>query len=130
MKQDTGVSEVIGTIILVVLVTLFVGVLTTVSLGLVTSEAESVPIVSFKQSSSPYYIYHAGGDPLEKASIRIFSKSTDITEKTTINGESWEVWETGDALYLTKRYESRWVTIVGKTSTGREVILFEGMKNN
>ena len=88
-----------------------------------------MPYVMFQESVSEDYLYHAGGDSLLKDEIRIYAKSSDITDKTTIDKKSWDIWQTGDALYL-GTYKVSDITIVGRTSLGNEVILYEGLKNN
>ncbi len=128
VMQDDAVSEVMGTLLLFVLVSGAVGVLTLFAACFVLDTADTAPTVSFRESASPNYLYHAGGDTLLQSEIRIYSKSTDITDKTRINGEKWTVWKTGDALYLTAYYKVTTITIVGRTSSGREVILYDGLK--
>ncbi len=128
MKQDSAVSEVIGTLLLFSLVVTAAGLFALFAADIITENAEEIPRVSLRESASPYYLYHAGGDALLKSSVRIYSKSTDITEKTKINGESWNIWKTGDLLYLSILYPADTITIVGRTSTGREVLLFEGLR--
>ena len=64
-----------------------------------------------------------------KDEIRIYAKNSDITDKTTINKKSWEIWQTGDALFLGKHKTSE-ITIVSRTSLGNEIILYEGLNNN
>lgn len=128
MKQDAAVSEVLGTILLVALVVCAAGLLALFSLNLVLENGDTAPDVSLRASASPYHLYHAGGDALLKTEIRIYSQSTDITEKTRINGKKWDVWKTGDYLYLTDGYNVKTVTVVGKTSSGEEVLLFEGLR--
>lgn len=125
--KDDAVSEVIGTVLLFSLIVLAAGILSVYVIGEISERGESYPQVSFQESSSPHYLYHAGGDVLSKGEIRIFAGSRDITEETTIRGGSWEVWKTGDALFLGKNRVEE-VTVVGRTSAGNEVLLFEGLK--
>ena len=128
MKQDAAVSEVIGTILLFALVVTAVGIFALFAADIITESAERIPSVSIQASASGKHLYHAGGDALPKSEIRIFYRSTDITEKTTINGNSWSVWKTGDYLYLSVLYPVDTITVVGRTSAGNEVLLFEGLK--
>ena len=39
-----------------------------------------------------------------------------------------EFWKTGDLLYLSVLYPADTITVVGRTSAGREVLLFEGLR--
>ena len=125
--KDDGVSEVIGTILLFAIVILAAGIVSISLTAEIANAGESFPTVSFRESASPNYLYHAGGDALSKSEIRIFAGSKDITEKTTINGASWEIWKTGEALFLGK-HRTEEITIIGRTSAGREVLLFEGLR--
>ncbi|MBO5118544.1 type IV pilin N-terminal domain-containing protein [Methanocorpusculum sp.] len=128
MKKDTAVSEVVGTILLFCLVVTAAGIFALFAADIVNEQAETIPSVSIQESASQFYLYHAGGDILRKSDIRIYSQSTDITEKTRINGEPWEFWKTGDLLYLSVLYPADTITVVGRTSAGREVLLFEGLR--
>jgi hypothetical protein len=64
-----------------------------------------------------------------KDESRVYAKNADITEKTSSNQKSWEIWQIGDALFLGKRKTSE-ITIVSRTSLGNEIILYEGLNNN
>ena len=128
MKKDAAVSEVVGTVLLFCLVVTAAGVFALFAADIISEQAETMPTVSIQESASRYYLYHAGGDILRKSDIRIYSQSTDITEKTRINGEPWEFWKTGDLLYLSVFYPADTITVVGRTSAGREVLLFEGLR--
>lgn len=127
--KDDAVSNVLATILLFGVVVLAAGTFALFAAEEITKKAESSPYVMFQESASPNYLYHAGGDSLLKDEIRIYAKSTDITDKTTIGGKSWEIWQTGDALFLGK-YRASEITIVSRTSLGNEIILYEGLNNN
>ena len=128
MKKDAAVSEVVGTVLLFCLVVTSAGIFALFAADIVNEQAETIPSVSIQESASRFYLYHAGGDILRKSDIRIYSQSTDITEKTRINEEPWEFWKTGDMLYLSVLYPADTITVVGRTSAGREVLLFEGLR--
>ena len=127
--KDSAVSTVLSTILLFGIVVLAAGTFAVFVAGDITNKAESIPYVMFQESASKDYLYHAGGDSLLKDEIRIYAKSSDITDKTTIDKKSWDIWQTGDALHL-GTYKVSDITIVGRTSLGNEVILYEGLKNN
>lgn len=127
--KDSAVSTVLSTILLFGIVVLAAGTFAVFAAGDITNKAESMPYVMLQESASKDYLYHAGGDSLLKDEIRIYAKSSDITDKTTIDKKSWDIWQTGDALYL-GTYKVSDITIVGRTSLGNEVILYEGLKNN
>lgn len=131
-KREDAVSEVIGTILLFALVVIIFGVVTLIAVNAVYEEAayspKSVPQVSFIESASGHHIYHGGGDSLLKSEIRIFSDGTDITEKTLIDDKNWDVWETGDALYLTEWHLNNRITICWRSSSGKEIIIYDGLK--
>ena len=126
MRED-AVSEVVGTILLLALVVSAAAVFAVVLAGAVSEQDDTYPLVSFQESASNTVLYHAGGDVLTKAEIRIFAKSVDITDLTSIRGEPWSVWQTGEALSLAG-YSVSEITIVGLSSSGREVLLYEGLK--
>ena len=127
--KDSAVSTVLSTILLFGIVVLAAGTFAVFAAGDITNKAEPMPYVMFQESASKDYLYHAGGDSLLKDEIRIYAKSSDITDKTTIDKKSWDIWQTGDALHL-GTYKVSDITIVGRTSLGNEVILYEGLKNN
>jgi len=129
VKQDFGISEVLGTLLLFAIAVLVSGLISIAAVDAVFNQAETAPIVSFAESASPNYLYHAGGDTLSVREIRIYAGGRDITKQTRINDASWEFWKTGDALHL-GFYRTDEITIISRTSFGREVILYEGVKNN
>ncbi|HJJ72029.1 MAG TPA: type IV pilin N-terminal domain-containing protein, partial [Methanocorpusculum sp.] len=94
--KDSAVSTVLSTILLFGIVVLAAGTFAVFAAGDITNKAESIPYVMFQESESEDYLYHAGGDSLLKDEIRIYAKSSDITDKTTIDKKSWDIWQTGD----------------------------------
>ena len=127
--KDDAVSTVLATILLFGIVVLLAGTFALFAAEEITRKSESGPYVMFQESASPNYLYHVGGDSILKDEIRVYAKNYDITEKTTIEGKSWYIWQTGDALYLGNHKTSE-ITIVSRTSLGNEIILYEGLNNN
>lgn len=126
MRED-GISEVTGTILLCALVIALAAAGMVFLTGAVLDEADYLPQASFRESASGEGLYHTGGDALTKADIRIFAKAKDITDETTIREAAWDIWHTGELLYLGGHRTSE-ITIIGRSNSGREVLLYEGLK--
>ena len=113
MKQDSAVSTVVGTVLLLVIV-LLVAALCALTVFSATDVSNSeTPVVFFSASADECALYHAGGDVLFRDDITIYSGEKDITSVTRIDEQRWSVWKTGDLLTFGK-YPRESVTIVYK----------------
>ncbi|HVP94564.1 MAG TPA: type IV pilin N-terminal domain-containing protein [Methanoregulaceae archaeon] len=108
VQKNSGVSEVIGVIILVSLVVLAFGI---ISLVLVSQpQKEQIPeittvianITNSTTAQNFVYITHSGGDSLKTGQYRIFINHIDRTSKiTSINGDNGDSnWNAGETLVV------------------------------
>ena len=114
MKQDEGVSSVVGTVLLLVIVVIAAGLGTAAVISSIDSGSSYKPVVFFEESANENALYHAGGEALLRDDIRIFSGSIDITGKTRIDGKEWDIWKTGDLLTLGDNHPASSITILYK----------------
>ncbi len=78
--KDDAVSTVLATILLFGIIVLAAGTFALFAAEEITRKSESGPYVMFQESSSPNYLYHAGGDSLLKDEIRIYAKKTQTSQ--------------------------------------------------
>ncbi len=100
-ENETGVSEVVGAIILISVVAMAIGV---VGVGLLSqSPPQKIPAVSFDISviGKTVYIRHEGGDSLTKGEFNITLDDVDKTNSFNfVDGPaSWSTWPAGKTLY-------------------------------
>ena len=129
MKKESGVSNVVGVIILLFLVISIAAVL-----GLVLSSAtydavDTTPNVIFTTSEDPYLLYHGGGDVLYKNDLKFYAGGSDISDSISIDGVyDWTGgWHTGQAINTenTGRTVSD-LTIVTLDSRGDAYLIYNG----
>lgn len=113
MKQDSAVSTVVGTVLLLVIVVLVAALCAVTVFSVIDVSNSETPVVFFSASADECALYHAGGDVLLRDDITIYSGEKDITSVTRIDGERWSIWKTGDLLSFGK-YPHGSVTIVYK----------------
>lgn len=104
-ENETGVSEIVGAIILMSVVAMAVGV---VGVGLLSQPlpqkipAISVDITAINNTiNNIVYIRHEGGDSLPKSEINITLDGVDKTDSLKLldGPASWSTWTTGETLY-------------------------------
>jgi len=127
MKNESGVSSVVGVVLLLLLVVLAASVIG-VTLSMATQNAaESTPNVIFTPSASSQMLYHSGGDILYKNRLVFYNNGVDITDLTSIDGDdSWVEWRTGQAVQLPGSYSVSNLTIIALDNLGREQLLYRG----
>ena len=127
MKKESGLSNVVGVVLL-----LFLVIVTASVLGLILSSAtydavDSTPNVIFTTSKDPYMLYNGGGDILYKNRLVFYSNGVDITDDISINStNTWTEWHTGQAIELPAGYYVANLMIIALDSLGREQLLFQG----
>jgi len=127
MKKESGLSNVVGVVLL-----LFLVIVTASILGLILSSAtydavDSTPNVIFTTSEDPYMLYNGGGDILYKNRLVFYSNGVDITDDISINStNTWTEWHTGQAIELPAGYYVANLMIIALDSLGREQLLFQG----
>jgi len=127
MKNESGVSSVVGVVLLLLLVVLAASVIG-VTLSMATQNAaESTPNVIFTPSASSQMLYHSGGDILYKNRLVFYNNGVDITDLTSINGDdAWVEWRTGQAVQLPGSNSVSNLTIIALDNLGREQLLYRG----
>jgi hypothetical protein len=126
MIRESGVSNVVGVLLL-----LFLVMVTSAVLGLVLSSAtydavDTAPDVIFTVSEDPYLLYHGGGDILYKNDLVFYAGGYDVSGSISLEdeGESWTEWHTGQAIY-TNHIVSE-LTIVALDSRGNAYLVYNG----
>lgn len=128
MKNESGVSSVVGVVLLLLLVVLAASVIG-VTLSMATQNAaESTPNVIFTPSASSQMLYHSGGDILYKNRLVFYDNGVDITDSISIGLENteWTEWRTGEAITLPNDYVVTNLTIIALDNLGREQLLYRG----
>jgi len=127
MKNEAGVSSVVGVVLLLLLVVVVSSILA-LTLSSATNEAvDSTPNVIFTLSKDPQMLYHSGGDILYKNRLVFYDNGVDITSGVRINSEdTWTEWRTGQAIKLPGGYYVANLTIIALDSLGREQLLYRG----
>ena len=126
MKKESGVSSVVGVVLLLVLV-----VVTAATLGFILSSAtydavDSMPNVIFTTSEDPYMLYHGGGDILYKNQLKFYAYGGSVTNQISIDGNTaWSVWHTGQVLQCGSIPVSE-LAIVAVDSYGKEYLVYMG----
>ena len=97
-KQDSAVSEIIGTVLLISIVVLAASIIAVAVFS--QPQAQKIPAVSalISNQSQIVYIKHNGGDPLQNGTYRILVDGADVT--SSINLPS--TWSIGNTLTYTK----------------------------
>jgi Concanavalin A-like lectin/glucanases superfamily/Archaeal Type IV pilin, N-terminal/Domain of unknown function (DUF2341) len=115
----TGVSEVIGTLVLVAVVMIGIAI---VGLFLFASPAPTkVPVLDtiISNRSKTIYILHKGGDALFKGQYKILVGGGDQTANFTILGSGTEPWSVGETLTgIAPVMPKRVVIFFNQTGTG------------
>ena len=127
MKNELGVSSVVGVVLLLLLVIVASSIMAVV-LSTATNEAvDSTPNALFTISNNNQTLYHGGGDVLYKNRLVFYSNGLDITSDIKIDSEkSWATWHTGQAIQLPANHYVANLIIIALDSLGREQLLFKG----
>jgi PKD repeat protein len=133
MIRESGVSNVVGVILL-----LFLVMVTSAVLGLVLSSAtydavDTTPDVIFTVSEDPHLLYHGGGDILYKNDLVFYAGGYDISEWILLEDEGniwsnlWTEWHTGQAINTVNTgYVVSELTIVALDSRGNAYLVYNG----
>ncbi len=127
MKNESGVSSVVGVVLLLLLVVLAASVIGLTLSAATQNAVESTPNVIFAPSVNPHLLYHSGGDILYKNRLVFYDNGLDITDMTSIDGDNaWTVWRTGQAVQLPGSNSVSNLTIIALDNLGREQLLYRG----
>ena len=126
-SDENGVSEVIGTILLISITVLAAAIVAT----FLFSQPHPEDIPSFNaviwNDSQQIYIRHDGGDPLYYQQIKIYVNSTDVTEKfhlSTAPTQPWTSMSIGNVLvYFAYTSPVSTVKVVYKGPGGSAVVI-------
>lgn len=129
--HNDAITPVVASVLLLILVA---GCCTVIGLLVMqqmnAQGASDVPDVRIQASAREkmYYLYHAGGDPLPRSSLKLYdATNTDILYKTSINGNgNWISWNSGEYLYSSRQLPD--ILLVWMDSSGKETILFRNGK--
>ncbi len=133
MIRESGVSNVVGVILL-----LFLVMVTSAVLGLVLSSAtydavDTTPDVIFTVSEDPYLLYHGGGDILYKNDLVFYAGGYDISDWIFLENEGntwsnlWTEWHTGQAINISyDEYSASDLAIVALDSRGNSYLVYNG----
>lgn len=123
-SRDTAVSELVGVLVLVAIVSLAVAIVgVTILSGMNISQ---VPAVSFsiENQSGNVTITHAGGDSLPTGSYRILVDGVDRTQEFSPPPET-TAFRAGTTLLYVGVSPPRIVAVVARGADGRETILVQ-----
>jgi hypothetical protein len=124
--KSLGVSEVVGTIILVGVV--MIGIVLVGILLLSNPAPSKVPTFDsiISNRSKTVYIYHKGGDPLYRGQYSILIDGGDQTANFTIMSPGTEPWSVGETLSNTTPNMPKHVVIVFNQGGGGGTIIGDG----
>ena len=126
MKNESGVSSVVGVVLLLLLVIVASSIMAVV-LSTATNEAvDSTPNALFIISDDPQILYHGGGDVLYKDRLVFYNNGDVITSDIKIDSDKkWTEWRTGQAINLSGNHVEN-LTIIALDSLGRQQLLYRG----
>ncbi|HMA06033.1 MAG TPA: DUF2341 domain-containing protein [Methanomicrobiales archaeon] len=116
--DHSGVSEIIGTLVLVGIVV--IGIVLAALLLFSHPAATKVPVFDciISNQSNTIYLYHRGGDSLSAGEYRILVDGVDRTANFTFMSPGTEPWSVGETLTGTMASLPRHVTIVFVSADG------------
>jgi len=120
--DDTAASEVIAVVILIAVFAVAVGIVGVVMLSNPPADAAPAMRAHVEEENESAYLYHDGGDPLERGHFAVIVDGIDLTGEATLYSPSgdessdWTTWGTGQALVLP-----------GVSSTSRIMIVAAGV---
>ncbi len=124
-RNDSAVSEVIGSVMLISIVVTAIAIIGVV----LTSQPplQKIPALEAVISSNgkdTIDIYHGGGDTVSNQEIIILVDGVDRTSNFTIRGLGWTTWSQGETLeYLSGTLPGK-VQVVYASGTSRTVLVF------
>ena len=125
-SDENGVSEVIGTILLISITVLAAAIVA----AFLFSQPHPEDIPSFNaviwNDSQQIYIRHDGGDPLYYQNIKIYVNSTDVTSKfnlSTARTQPWTTMSIGDVLVYLATPPVSSVRVVYTGSGGSAIVI-------
>jgi len=132
MKKDSGLSNVVGVVLLLSLV-----IVTASILGFVLSSAtydavDSTPNVIFTTSEDPYMLYNGGGDILYKDKLEFYAGGYNVNSYISlvdsgVTKSDWTEWHTGQAIKISyDGYSVSDLAIVTLDSYGKEYLVYDG----
>ena len=101
LSSETGVSEVIGSVMLITIVVLAVSIIGVFLLS--QPPPQKIPALTaiIWNDSQKVYIRHDGGDAINYGDIKIYVNGTDQTSKfnlSTAPNQPWTIWSIGNVL--------------------------------
>jgi len=99
LQAETAISEVLGAIILVSIISVAFGIIGVSMLS--QPHEKSVPALNIviSNNSQKITVYHAGGDPLQFSEMKILLDGVDSTTSFTKGGSGgWTSWAVGETL--------------------------------
>ncbi|MEA5086725.1 MAG: LamG-like jellyroll fold domain-containing protein [Methanocorpusculum sp.] len=127
MKNELGVSSVVGVVLLLLLVVLAASVIGLTLSAATQNAVESTPNVQFIPSVDPQMLYHGGGDVLYKDRLKLYANGVDITRDVSIDSvTTWTEWRTGQAIELPDDYYVANLAIIAVDTLGRDQLLYRG----
>ncbi|MDD4253968.1 MAG: type IV pilin [Methanofollis sp.] len=128
-QNEDGVSEVIGSVLLIALVVLAVAVVAATLFSQPHgAEVPHASIVAGHSNNSSFVLFHEGGDPLTRGKYRIYvDTGTGLEDRTaafTLTGSD-ELWSIGEVLTYTGPGTPERVIVLAVDTGGGEVVIAE-----
>jgi hypothetical protein len=122
--KSAGVSEVIGTLILVGVVVVGIALVGVLLLSNPTPSKVPTFDAIVSNSSKTIYIYHKGGDTLWKGQYKILVDGGDQTGNFSVLSPGSEPWSVGDTLTATAPSVPKSMVMIFNNSWGGGSVLF------
>jgi len=96
--RESGVSEIVGATLLISIVVVSIAVISVMVLS--PGTPHKIPALDAVISNIDHnvFIYHDGGDMLQKGDIAILVNGQDKTSSFVKNGAGWDSWSVGESL--------------------------------
>lgn len=133
MKNDTAASEIIAVVVLIAIFAVAVGIVAVVLLSNPPGDQAPAMLAHVEEENGSAYLYHDGGDPLERGRFAVIVDGIDLTGEAVLHSPSgdessdWTTWGTGQALVLSGVSSASRIMIVaaGVGQASSEWLLYE-----
>jgi len=128
MKKESGVSSVVGVVLLLSLVIVTASILGFVLSSATYNAVDSTPNVIFTTSEDPSMLYNGGGDILYKDKLEFYAGGYNVNSYISIDDSlDWTEWHTGQAITISyDGYSVSDLAIVALDSRGNGYLVYDG----
>ena len=128
MKKESGLSNVVGVVLLLSLVIVTASILGFVLSSATYNAVDSTPNVIFTTSEDPSMLYNGGGDILYKDKLEFYAGGYNVNSYISLVDSDWTYgWHTGQAIKISYNgYSVSDLAIVALDSRGNGYLVYDG----